>query len=102
LTSLILGRNTVERSPNLGNAVTITRNFNTSLVNSVEGPPTGLSALATNTDFQYTPGSNTVVMQLTPNMLPKDAGANDVAQNSFITTDDFDSVSDFTFYATFR
>ena len=99
LTNLILGRNSVERFPNNAAASTVVRNFNTTLVNSAAGPSaTGaLSTLAVNTDFKYTPGSDEVIFTLVPNMMPKDASA-DVASDAFITTDDFDSISDFTFY----
>ncbi|KAI9003044.1 hypothetical protein DFJ74DRAFT_695653 [Hyaloraphidium curvatum] len=40
-------------------------------------------------------------MKITPNMLPATAGL-DVNEDSFLTTDDFDSITDYTFYASFR
>ncbi|KAI9034201.1 hypothetical protein DFJ74DRAFT_762835 [Hyaloraphidium curvatum] len=105
LTKMILGRNKVERTPNIGAATTVTRNVNTTLVDSAAGPAAvgALSTLAVNTNFTYLPTAdpNVVEMKVTPNMLPKQAGV-DFNDDSFLTTDDFDSITDYTFYATFR
>lgn len=72
LTKLILGRKSVQRSPNVGAQTTVNRNLNTTMVDSSLGPLAvgALSTLATNTNFTYTPGADTVVMTVTPNMLP--------------------------------
>ncbi|KAI9014269.1 hypothetical protein DFJ74DRAFT_681976 [Hyaloraphidium curvatum] len=40
-------------------------------------------------------------MKLTPNMMPADIGS-DVSSVAFLSTDDFDSVSDYSFFASFR
>ncbi|KAI9005025.1 hypothetical protein DFJ74DRAFT_402901 [Hyaloraphidium curvatum] len=105
LTKMILGRNKVQRTPNIGAATNVTRNVNTTLVDSAAGPAAvgALSTLAVNTNFTYLPTANpnVVEMKVTPNMLPAQAGV-DFNDNSFLTTDDFDSITDYTFYATFR
>ncbi|KAI9002889.1 hypothetical protein DFJ74DRAFT_441274 [Hyaloraphidium curvatum] len=96
LTKMILGRNKVERTPNIGAATTVTRNVNTTLVDSAAGPAAvgALSTLAVNTNFTYLPTAdpNVVEMKVTPNMLPKQAGV-DFNDESFLTTDDFDSIT---------
>ncbi|KAI9013457.1 hypothetical protein DFJ74DRAFT_289589 [Hyaloraphidium curvatum] len=105
LIKLSVGRNVVLRSPAQASAPGFLKRFiKTDLVDSPAGPgaPGALSQLAVNTNFSYTPGADEVVMHITPNMLPRDDPGKDYASLSFLTTDDFDSVTDYTFYATFR
>lgn len=103
LTQLILGRKIVQRSPNIGTAATVTRNLNSTIMEGAAGPATdgNIKTLGINTAFTYTPGTDVVVMTLVPNMLPASPG-NDYNVDSFLTTDDFDSLSTFTFYARYR
>lgn len=104
LTKLILQRTNVTRSPNLGSTTSFLRNRNTTLVDSNLGPtgPGALSQLAINSNFTYIPGSTIVNMTMVPNMMPRDSPSKDYSDLSFLTTDDFDSVTEYTFYATFR
>ncbi|KAI9032437.1 hypothetical protein DFJ74DRAFT_654387 [Hyaloraphidium curvatum] len=102
---MTVGRNVVLRDPSpAGNGKFIRRFVTSGLVNSPGGPnaPGALSQLALNTNFTYYPGSTEVVMTLVPNMLPRDDPGADYSSLAFLTTDDFDSVSEYTFRATFR
>jgi hypothetical protein len=103
LTKLILERTNVSRTPNIGAAYNFMRNKNTTLVDSPLGPsgPNALSQLALNSNFTYIPGADIVNFTMTPGMMPADTNET-YSDLSFLTTDDFDSVTDYTFYATFR
>lgn len=104
LTKLILGRNQVQRFPAVGANTTFNRNHNTTIVESAGGPFAvgAISPLGINSNFTYIPGSDVVNMTMIPNMMPRDSNTTDYSDLSFLTTDDFDSVTDYTFYATFR
>ena len=103
LVLLTLGRRSVQRSPAVGTATQIARNHNTTMLNSALGinGVNALTTLGSNVDLAVTPGSSLVTFNVTPNMQPSDAGK-DYAENAFLTTGDFDSVSTYTLYATFR
>lgn len=103
LIKLILGRNIVLRTPNGNTAQLVRQNQNVTMVESAAGPSAvgALKPIAENTVFTYTPGSTEVHMSFVPNMKPRDNAGN-YPTDAFLSTDDFDSISDYTFYATFR